>query len=133
MARITIDGACLCGAITYEAEIDPRRVIICHCTDCQTVSGAPYRVSIQVLKERFRLNGEPRRYTKIGGSGAEVDTHFCGTCGAALFSSKADGPGLNLRLGSVRQRAELPPMAQGFLRSAMPWSADITGVPIVHR
>ena len=129
--RMKIDGACHCGAITYEAEVDPRRTIICHCTDCQTFSSAPYRVSVSVLRERFRLTGEPRRYTKRGGSGAEVQVCFCPTCGTALFSEKPENPFLNLRTGAVRQRAELPPMAQGFCRSAQPWSADIRALPVV--
>ena len=29
-----IDGSCHCGAIVYEADIDPAQVRICHCTDC---------------------------------------------------------------------------------------------------
>ena len=29
-----VDGACHCGSIRYEAEVDPAKVIICHCTDC---------------------------------------------------------------------------------------------------
>ena len=31
-----IDGRCHCGCVTYEAEIDPEKVLICHCGDCQT-------------------------------------------------------------------------------------------------
>src|SRR4029453_1097434 len=27
-----IDGGCHCGYITYEAEIDPDKTLICHCT-----------------------------------------------------------------------------------------------------
>lgn len=130
--RMKIDGACHCGAITYEAEVDPRRTIICHCTDCQTFSGAPYRVSVQILKENFRLTGEPRRYIKRGDSGDDVHQHFCGACGTPLFSTKPDAPSVNLRTGSVRQRADLPPMAQGYCRSAQPWSADLSAVRIIH-
>ena len=40
-----IDGGCHCGAIRFEAEVNPNRTIICHCTDYQTISGAPYRVN----------------------------------------------------------------------------------------
>ncbi|MEJ0023213.1 MAG: GFA family protein, partial [Alphaproteobacteria bacterium] len=29
--------------MTYEAEIDPAMVGICHCTDCQMMSGSAYR------------------------------------------------------------------------------------------
>src|SRR5262245_4627881 len=35
-----VDGRCHCGYITYEAEIDPEKVMICHCTDCQTLTGS---------------------------------------------------------------------------------------------
>ena len=38
-----VDGGCHCGNITYRAEIDPDKVLICHCTDCQTLSGSAYR------------------------------------------------------------------------------------------
>ncbi len=33
-----VDGACFCGHITYQAEVDEARVAICHCTDCQANS-----------------------------------------------------------------------------------------------
>jgi hypothetical protein len=35
-----IDGGCHCGYIAYEAETDPAEARICHCTDCQTLSGS---------------------------------------------------------------------------------------------
>jgi hypothetical protein len=124
--RMHIDGACHCGRVSYEAEVDPERVIICHCTDCQTISGAPYRVNVPVSKELFRLSGEPKTYVKRRDSGHEVTTAFCGNCGAALYSAGADW--MNLRLGAVKQRAELAPKSQGFCRSAMPWAMDITSV-----
>src|ERR1700742_178026 len=52
-ADMKIDGACHCGRIRYEAEADPRRTVICHCTSCQTMSGAPYRVNVSVLARNF--------------------------------------------------------------------------------
>jgi hypothetical protein len=41
-----IDGACHCGSITYRAKIDATRVDICHCTDCQILSGSVYRTTV---------------------------------------------------------------------------------------
>ncbi len=35
---MNIEGGCHCGALRYEAQIDPEGVGICHCTDCQTLS-----------------------------------------------------------------------------------------------
>jgi hypothetical protein len=124
-----VDGACHCGRITYEAEVDPERVIICHCTDCQTISGGPYRVNVPVLIDLIDLRGEPKTYVKRADSGDAVSTTFCPECGTALYSAKGDAPAfLFLRLGAVKQRARLAPKAQGFCRSALQWAMDITGV-----
>ena len=39
-------GNAHCGYVTFEADIDPRAVSICHCTDCQTLTGSPFRVTV---------------------------------------------------------------------------------------
>src|SRR5262244_2385881 len=55
-----IDGGCHCGYITYEAEADPQKPFICHCTDCQQLSGSAFRIGIRVARDDFRmLSGEP--------------------------------------------------------------------------
>jgi hypothetical protein len=126
-----VDGSCHCGRITYEAEINPDHVVICHCTDCQTFSSAPYRVSVfGVPSQNVRVEGSPKTYIKIGGSGRKVQVAFCGDCGTALCSTPSDtaeGP-LNLRIGAIKQRRELIPKMQGFCGSGMPWATNIDGI-----
>ena len=39
-----VEGGCFCQSVRYEAVVDPETVAICHCTDCQTHSGAAYGV-----------------------------------------------------------------------------------------
>ena len=124
-----VDGACHCGGVRYEARVDPRGVVLCHCADCQIISGAPYRANVRASAATVRMSGEPSTYAKIGGSGETVTTAFCGVCGTALYSCKGEAPEhLWLRLGAIRQRAELQPAAQGFCESALAWAMDITGV-----
>ena len=55
-----IDGHCHCGAITFEAEVDPDALTICHCTDCQTLTGSAFRVNIPAPAEHFELRGTPK-------------------------------------------------------------------------
>ena len=81
-----VTGQCQCGAIRYEAEIDPAKVSACHCTDCQQFSGAPYRVGVPAPKESFRLlSGTPKIYVKTAESGNKRRQAFCGTCGTQLW------------------------------------------------
>lgn len=125
-----IDGKCHCGAISYDAEINPDRVIICHCTDCQMISGGPYRANVPVKLENFQLSGTPKIYVKTAESGNRMEIAFCGECGTALYSHREAGAAfLNLRLGAVTQRAQLPPKAQYFCRSAMPWVFGLDAIP----
>jgi len=58
-----IDGRCHCGEITFEAEVDPEALRICHCTDCQTLSGSAFRANIPAPAEHFvLLSGTPKTY-----------------------------------------------------------------------
>ena len=126
-----VEGKCHCGNIRYEADIDPDRVSICHCTDCQTLTGTAYRVSVPAPRESFSLlAGEPTIYVKIAQSGARRAQVFCANCGSPLYTYDVDQPErIGLRVGSIKQRRELVPMRQIWCRSALPWSMDISSLP----
>jgi hypothetical protein len=126
-----IDGQCHCGAIVYSAEVEPEKASICHCTDCQRFSGAPFRASVPARVEDFRLlSGSPKIYVKVGDSGARRAQAFCGECGAPIYASDAENPTvINLRLGGVTQRAEIPPRRQIWCSSALPWALDVRKLP----
>jgi hypothetical protein len=123
-----IDGKCHCGKISYEAEIDPEKVYICHCTDCQIITGSAYRWAVPVAEEAFKLlAGEPKTYIKTSDSGATSHQLFCSECASPLYSTAiGDGPAFfNVRVGTARQRAELSPKTQYWCRSALAWAEEI--------
>ncbi len=96
-----IDGSCHCGKISFTAEVDPTRVSVCHCTDCQVLSGSPFRVSVAASVDRFELHGQAKRYVKVAQSG-------------------------NHR---VAQRAALAPGEQIWTASALPWVSRMNELP----
>lgn len=127
-----IDGQCHCGAVTYQAEIDPERVSICHCTDCQALTGSPYRVTVICAAEQVQLTGgAPRVYGKRGDNGRIRFQHFCSDCGSPLFTAGEDGgpDDWGIRWGSIRQRGQLTPRRQVWCRSAAPWVNDLAALP----
>jgi len=126
-----VDGSCHCGAVRFEAEIEPRRVGICHCTDCQTFSSSAFRVSVAVPAERFRLlEGTLAVYTKTADSGTQRGQAFCANCGTHVYATAVeDAPkSYSVRVGTLAQRAELHPVAQVWCRSALPWLAELNDV-----
>jgi len=126
-----VEGGCHCGRIAYEAEVDPNAVGICHCTDCQTLTGSAYRVSVPAPAASFRLlRGQPKVYIKIADSGSKRAHAFCADCGSPIYAAAPqDTPTYSLRVGALRQRAELPPRRRIWCRSALPWSLDLVGLP----
>jgi hypothetical protein len=123
-----VNGRCHCGRITYDAIVDPARVTICHCTDCQALTGSAYRVTVRVAAEDFVLRtGEPSVYVKVADSGARRAQAFCSHCGSPLYTCAADGEPqtYGLRVGCIEQRRELVPRKQIWCRSALEWTTDL--------
>jgi hypothetical protein len=131
-----IHGQCHCSAISYEAEVDPGTVAICHCADCQAFAGAPYRAMVAPLPGTLRMTGTPTHYTKTAESGRERVQAFCGTCGSHLY---ACDPGearerLSLRIGAIAERHELaPPVRQIWCDSSLDWAFDLGAIPRTAR
>lgn len=127
-----IDGQCHCGYITYEAEIEPEVVSICHCSDCQRLTGSAYRVSTVAAHEDFRLtSGEPSVYVKIGESGNRSLQYFCPRCGSPCYrTGEGDPPDeVTIRLGTINQRRALVPTMQIWCSSALPWVEELRHFP----
>ena len=127
-----IDGRCHCGAISFTAELDPAEVRACHCTDCQVLSGAPFRAVATVPIGKFSLTGQPKTYVKVAQSGNRRAQVFCAECGTSLYSCAAENPtAVVIRLGCVAQRAQLKPVVQYWHRSAMPWLDELDTIPAI--
>jgi hypothetical protein len=80
-----VDGACHCGFIKIEAEVNPEKVTICHCTDCQSGTGSAFRVSIPTPGNSFKMTGQPVIYEKVAESGNRRAQGFCPKCGSPIF------------------------------------------------
>lgn len=128
-----IDGGCHCGAIAFEAEADPDKASICHCADCQAITGTAFRVNVVVPAAAFKLlRGTPTRYLKTTAeSGNKRVQAFCGNCGTQIFTSaKGDNPpAYTLRVGTLRQRDRIAPKSQNWTRSAQSWLGELASLP----
>jgi len=132
-----VTGRCHCGKISFAAEIDPAQVRICHCTDCQTLSGSAFRINVASLPGTFVLkSGSPKTYIKTTANSGNPRAHgFCPDCGTPLWATSPgpNPPSYGLRVGTLDCRSELKPVRQGWCRSALSWSMDLTDIPQIER
>jgi len=129
---MTVTGGCHCGAIRYEAEVDPTTAAVCHCTDCQKFSGSAFRTGVTGAAKDFRLlSGTPKTYVKTADSGAKRAQAFCTDCGTHIYATSADQPPtmLRIRAATTDQAGKLTPRAQIWTRSALPWVAQLNALP----
>jgi hypothetical protein len=116
-----IDGGCHCGKIRYQAEVDPSKVVICHCTHCQTLSGSAFRKVVPNPEGSFRLLcGTPRIYVTTARSGGRRAHAVCPDCATPIYSAPGEGTSkiVSLRVGTITQREELIPSDQSWFRSS---------------
>ena len=129
-----VDGACHCGQITFQAEIDTGRILVCNCTDCQTLSGSAFRTVAFTTEGGFTLlSGAPRIYVKIADSGNRRQQAFCPKCGSPIYAtSDPAGPFYGLRIGVIAQRDRLVPTVHIFNRSKQHWLDAIPSLPTIE-
>lgn len=73
-------GGCRCGAVRFEASVDPHHISYCHCTDCRRATGAPVSAFVGFAAEKVRFGvGEPRLFEN-----GPASRSFCATCGSPL-------------------------------------------------
>lgn len=127
-----VTGRCRCGEIAFEAEVDPNAAHICHCRDCQTLTGSAFRVALQVPPGKFRLlKGDPKIYIKVADNGSHRGHAFCGACGSPVYRFPTDNnPTYSLRVGSLSQRAELgAPQRHYWVKRRLPWVTHLGDIP----
>lgn len=122
----TILGGCLCGAIRFEASADAEFQLLCHCTDCQTVSGAAaYAAYVVPLKSLKVLTGEPAHFEVTADSGRINSRHFCPTCGTRVWAVLEEIGMASVNGLALDNRSHFQPAANHRLDSAPDWCAHV--------
>jgi hypothetical protein len=137
---VKITGGCFCRAIEYRANIDPARVGLCHCRDCQIFSGSAFRLSSSAPPGEYEFTkGQPKFFEKVADSGKVRRMAFCDNCGTHLCSmppeSEGEGGYVSMRLSTSDQFDQISPVAELFCASRVAWldpledAAQFAGMP----
>lgn len=117
-------GGCMCGAVRYEVTSEPVAFMLCHCRECQYVSGGEPAAVVVVPKPAFTLKqGTVKGYAVKGESGNTVTRQFCPECGTPMFSELGANPDLwAIKAGTMDDASGLKPTAFLWTKSAHHWA-----------
>ncbi|WP_109123607.1 GFA family protein [Dyella sp. C11] len=121
-------GACACGAVTFEFDTDPDFVANCYCKDCQKAAGGSMATFFAVPEDDFTLlSGQPKSFHYIANSGNGLDRNFCPECGSRLFTSNLQAfPGaVFVAIGSLTNADHIAPKLEMFTSRRLDWTSAL--------
>ena len=138
MTAFLQEGGCHCGALRYKLTKLPLRTLICHCTDCQRISGSAFGISVVCVEAAFSLSGTPKHVARMLGSGATGIRWTCSSCGVWICGDAKPDLATNLtrrivRGGTFDSTSWIKPDMHVWTRSAQPWikiPTDIRSYPM---
>ena len=128
---MNVNGTCHCRTLVFSAEVDAQTAGVCHCEDCQTMSGSAFRWSVSSLPDQFAFTeGKPSIYVKVGASGNQRAQAFCPNCGTHIYSAPIESTDTvyRIRVGALHQKSQLKPRKQIWCSSAQPWVNELNSL-----
>lgn len=124
-------GGCACGAVRYKVLAKPISVHACHCTDCQTLSGSAFGLSMVLNRSDIEVTQGEVQINDFTASKNRMHRHHCATCGVAIWFSSPGYEGIiAIKPGTLDDTSGLRPIAHMWYRSAQPWLVIVDDVPV---
>lgn len=129
--KMPMTGGCLCGEVRYRCEEEASLAYLCHCTDCQRVSGSAYSANVFVNAASVHIeNGTPQRFRTKADSGRMASRLHCPSCGSAVFSEPTRYRDcLVIKAGTLDDARQFIPQMHIWCDSAMPWALPDDSLP----
>lgn len=113
----TYGGGCVCGAVRFEARSPALNVRLCHCRNCQKLSGSAFFARAMFPADAVTHSGP----VKIYASSADLDRLSCDICGSILGARRASTATTSVTLGALDDPDVLPPTAHIFYSRKVAW------------
>ena len=122
----SLNGSCMCGAVTWSYSGAPIRNLVCHCTDCQKATSAPFTAFIGMTPDGLTWAGPITHYE----SSPDTFRGFCSTCGTRLYFRSVKWPQeIHVHAHTLRNLDGYRPTAQVMTRSRAKWLDHLDSVP----
>lgn len=131
-----VTGGCLCGAIRFEATVEPFHVCYCHCSMCRRNVGSVVSAWAFFPEAKLKFTkGHPTWYQ----SSATVSRGFCNACGSPIGFSNTDYEHICIAHGALDNQTAYPPQKHWYLEDRLPFLdlqtdlGDVSSLPEARR
>ena len=127
-------GGCLCGAVRYEAQGEPRYTGHCYCADCRKASGSGFVPFMVFLSDAVQFSGQPRQFVWEVAEGKKAVRNFCPECGGLVFGGTVGADtSFTLYAGSLDDPSSFRPTIAIFAEGRPAWALIPPGFKVFDR
>jgi len=119
--KTKLEGGCLCRTVAYTVEDNFTKLIVCHCTQCQQITGSAHASNLLTdLDNIIWLRGEDQliRYDDPERDFTKV---FCSKCGSGLPFVNKSRTHLIVPAGSLRKAPSFSTRVNLFCSEQPSW------------
>ena len=121
LSKEILTGGCLCGAVRYQVTNQFSRFFLCHCQQCQQLTGSAFAANIFTSPENIKWLTGHDKISYYEHPSREFSKAFCSTCGCALPFVNQSGKSLIIPAGSLFDKVEKIPEANIFVNEQTHW------------
>jgi hypothetical protein len=122
-------GSCLCGAIKYSIDDNPKLIVNCHCRFCRKAHGAPFTTLLLMPFNKFELMEGKAPLANFEVKTLNSLRLFCSKCGTRLYNHSPSKGMISLVVATLETSAELRPVANINVESKCSWYQINDGLP----
>jgi hypothetical protein len=121
MENKTVGGSCLCGAVSFKAQLPSLWCAHCHCSQCQRFHGAALVTWVGFSKATFEIVG-PGESLRWYRSSPPAQRGFCMACGSSLlFQSQKYPREMHVSLSNLHHPIDRLPQRHVHFDTHVPW------------
>ena len=122
MSDVSINGSCLCGAISYELTGNLGIFQYCHCSRCRKFTGSAFGANMIVRPDQFKwLKGIELVGRYEVAEAKYFATCFCQKCGSSLPWETKGGRSVVIPAGTLDSSPDVKPTHRLFCDSEPEW------------
>lgn len=117
----TVKGSCLCGEVKFECENSFSVFHLCHCKQCQKISGSAHVSNLFTRTENIHWISGVDKIRRFDQPGRTITDAFCEKCGSPVpYPSGAD-KALIVPAGSLDDCPNIAPQDNIFWAERAAW------------